>query len=91
MQLTNDHITYILKDLHYRGIVHEGLEEELVDHICSSVEEQMEKGIRFIDAYHSVLKKFGHTEGLRQTQHQSVGLAWSGKNASGTTHGQFIG
>lgn len=72
MQLSNDHIAFIIKDLHYRGIVHEGLQEELVDHICSVVEEQMEKGVRFIDAYHSVLKKFGHTEGLRQTQHQSV-------------------
>lgn len=72
MQLTNEHIDYIIKDLHYRGIVHDGLQEELVDHICSAVEEQLQKDIRFIDAYHYVLKQFGHTAGLRQTQKQSL-------------------
>lgn len=72
MQLSNDHIAYIIKDLHYRGIVHEGLEEELVDHICSAVEKQLEEGVRFIDAYHTVLKKFGHTAGLRETQKQAL-------------------
>jgi len=80
LQLSDDHIAYIRKDLHYRGIVHEGLEEELIDHICSSVEEQMEKGIRFIDAYHSVLKKFGHTAGLRQTQQQTLQINQHSKN-----------
>ena len=68
-QLTNEHIGYIIKDLNYRGIVHEGLQEEMVDHICSLVESEMENGMRFIDAYHDVLQTFGHTAGLRKTQH----------------------
>jgi putative ABC transport system permease protein len=72
MKLTNEHIDYISKDLHYRGIVHEGLQEELVDHISSAVEQELEKGSRFIDAYHTVLKRFGHTPGLRQTQQQTL-------------------
>jgi hypothetical protein len=72
MQLTDDHIGYIIKDLNYRGIVHDGLQEELIDHICSAVEKEMEKGERFIDAYHHVLKSFGHTAGLRQTQRQTL-------------------
>ncbi len=72
MQLKNEHIDYITADLHYRGIVNDGLQEELVDHICSAVELQMKKNIRFIDAYHLVLKEFGHTAGLRQTQQQSI-------------------
>ena len=42
----------------------------MIDHICSSVESQMSGGKRFIDVYHDVLKKFGHTSGLRTTQRQ---------------------
>jgi putative ABC transport system permease protein len=72
VDLTNEHIDYIVKDLNYRGIIHEGLQEELVDHICSSVETQMNNGVRFIDAYHQVLKQFGHTGGLRNTQQQTL-------------------
>jgi putative ABC transport system permease protein len=67
-QLNNEHIDYIIKDLHYRGIVLDGFQDEMADHICSAVEAEMEKEKRFIDAYHFVLKKFGHTNGLRKTQ-----------------------
>lgn len=74
MQLTAEHIDYIIKDLHYRGIVVEGLKDELIDHICSSVEAEMQSGKRFIDAYHSVLKTFGHTGGLREIQSQTLKL-----------------
>lgn len=69
-QLTNEHIDYIIKDLNYRGIVLDGFREEVIDHICSSVEAEMSAGKRFLDAYHEVLKKFGHTSGLRTTQRQ---------------------
>jgi putative ABC transport system permease protein len=68
--LTNEHIDYIMKDLNYRGVVLEGFQDEVIDHMCSAVEAQMESGKRFIDAYHEVLRKFGHTHGLRNTQTQ---------------------
>lgn len=71
-QLTTEHINYIIKDLHYRGLVYEPLQNELVDHICSSVETEMEQGKKFIDAYQEVLKSFGHTKGLRETQRQTI-------------------
>lgn len=70
--LTDDHISYIIKDLNYRGIVAEGIQEELIDHICSAVETEMANGSRFIDAYHTILKSFGHTAGLRETQKQTI-------------------
>ena len=72
MKLTNDHIDYIIKDLHYRGIVVDGIEDELIDHICSAVEVEIENGQKFIEAYHEVLKKFGHTGGLREVQKHSL-------------------
>jgi putative ABC transport system permease protein len=70
--LTSEHIDYIIKDLNYRGIVAEGIQDELIDHICSAVETEMANGTRFIDAYHHTLKSFGHTTGLRETQKQVI-------------------
>lgn len=67
-QITDEHIAYIIKDLNYRGIVADGIEDELIDHICTGVETEMEKGTRFINAYHKVLHSFGHNTGLRETQ-----------------------
>lgn len=70
MQLTADHIDYIIKDIQYRGIVADGVQDELIDHICSATEAEMQKGLRFLDAYHHVLRSFGQTSGLRDTQKQ---------------------
>ncbi|MEX2234305.1 MAG: ABC transporter permease [Cyclobacteriaceae bacterium] len=70
--LTDQHIDYIIKDLNYRGIIVEGFQDEVVDHICSAVEIEIGKGKRFIDAYHEVLKSFGSTSGLRKTQFQTL-------------------
>lgn len=72
MNLSNDHISYIIKDLNYRGIVADGVQDEIIDHVCSSVEAEMAAGTGFIDAYHKVLRKFGHNAGLRQTQKEIV-------------------
>ncbi len=72
MQLSDQHIEFIRQDLNYRGIVHDGLQEELIDHICSAVEDKLTGNIRFIDAYHQVLHEFGHTGGLRKTQAQTL-------------------
>lgn len=72
MHLSQDHISYIIKDLNYRGIVADEVQDELIDHVCSATEKEMESGKRFIDAYHHVLKSFGHTGGLRETQKQVI-------------------
>lgn len=73
-ELTKDHIGYIIKDLHYRGIVLEGLDDEIVDHICAAVEEQMRSGKKFIDAYNAALQAFGNTSGLQETQKEIIQL-----------------
>lgn len=72
MTLNNNHIDYIIKDLHYRGIVAEGIETELIDHICCATEEKIKCGKNFIEAYHETLKSFGHTAGLQQTQKKVI-------------------
>ena len=71
-KLTDDHIAYIRKDLSYRGLVLDSLQEEMLDHICSAVEAEMDKGVRFIDAYQHILKTFGNTSGLREVQIQTL-------------------
>ncbi|HZY79280.1 MAG TPA: ABC transporter permease [Cyclobacteriaceae bacterium] len=70
--LNDEHISYIRKDLHFRGIVLDGIEDELLDHICCSVEERMDAGDRFIDAYHKTLNSFGHGRGLRIVQKSTI-------------------
>jgi putative ABC transport system permease protein len=70
--LTDENINYVIKDLHYKGIVADDIQEELIDHVCTAVETEMSGGINFIDAYDNVLKSFGHTGGLRQTQKESI-------------------
>lgn len=72
MPLNNEHICYIIKDLHHRGLVYEGLQDELVDHICTRVESEMEQGLKFVDAYRNVLREFGNTSGLLETQKQTL-------------------
>lgn len=72
MKLTGDHIAYIIKDLNYRGIVAEQIQDELVDHVCTAVEREMATGKKFIDAYQTVLCSFGNTSGLRDTQRQTL-------------------
>jgi len=71
-QLTNDQIGYIIKDLHHRGLVLESLQEEIIDHVSSSVEERMRNGARFIEAYSEVLKSFGDSSGLVEIQKQTL-------------------
>jgi putative ABC transport system permease protein len=68
--LSGEHIAYIRRDLSYRGIVLDDFQDEVIDHICSAVEEEMNRGKRFSEAYREVLLKFGHTRGLRETQLQ---------------------
>lgn len=71
-RLNDEHISYIRKDLHYRGIVVDGLDDELLDHICSDVELRMDRGERFIDAYQKALAGFGKERGLRNVQQQTI-------------------
>ncbi len=72
MKLSEEHINFIIKDLNHRGIIAEGIPEELIDHVCTAVERKMEQGARFADAYNEVLQSFGHEQGLQLTQNEVV-------------------
>ncbi|MEP2669360.1 MAG: FtsX-like permease family protein [Cyclobacteriaceae bacterium] len=58
MKLKQSQIEFIEKDLIAKGVLLEGLREDLVDHICCEVEEGMNNGLGFMDAYRDATKKF---------------------------------
>jgi putative ABC transport system permease protein len=70
--LTKENIDFIIKDLHNRGLLLDGLKDEIIDHVCTSTEVAMQNGTRFMDAYTAVIKEFGSTEGLHETQDQTI-------------------
>lgn len=72
MNLSEEHINFIIKDLHHRGLVVEELQDELIDHVCSSVEQKIGGGKRFAEAYEEVIREFGQESGLHQTQIQVI-------------------
>ncbi|UII22164.1 ABC transporter permease [Fulvivirga ligni] len=86
MQLNDEHINYIISDLRYRGVVLDGLDDELIDHICILVEQKMDQGLRFIEAYQQALKNFGHEESLLKVQHQTLQINNNSNNIMFKNH-----
>ena len=72
MTLSEQHINFIIKDLHRRGIVAEEIQDELIDHVCSSVELKISGGMRFAEAYDEVIGEFGRERGFLETQVQVI-------------------
>ncbi|HMJ69417.1 MAG TPA: ABC transporter permease [Cyclobacteriaceae bacterium] len=70
--MNSEHIDFIIKDLHRRGIILEDFEDEVIDHVCSAVAEKMSQGQKFKDAYDEVIQSFGNTSGLHKTQEQVI-------------------
>lgn len=68
LRLNSDHIDFIIKDLHQRGLLVDGIKDEIIDHVCSAVEARMQNGERFTEAYDDVIRSFGNTTGLQDTQ-----------------------
>ncbi|HZY80481.1 MAG TPA: ABC transporter permease [Cyclobacteriaceae bacterium] len=72
MTLQSEHIDFIIKDLHRRGLLLDGFKDEVVDHVCSAIEGEMARGERFMDAYQKVISSFGGNDGLQQTQDLTI-------------------
>ncbi|MEQ9412895.1 MAG: ABC transporter permease, partial [Cyclobacteriaceae bacterium] len=58
MKLKNSQIDFIEQDLRDKGILFDDLREDLVDHICCEVEQKMEAGMTFMDAYLEAVQPF---------------------------------
>ncbi|MEJ0031400.1 MAG: ABC transporter permease [Bacteroidota bacterium] len=54
------------------GLLLDDLGDEIIDHVCSAVEEKINNGERFIDSYNEVIQSFGSTDGIQQTQKETA-------------------
>jgi putative ABC transport system permease protein len=80
MQLNNSHIEFISKDLERRGLVSDDLLNELVDHFCEKIEERMDSGIRFFEAYEKALEEFGAESTVRMIQEEDIKITQQPRN-----------
>ncbi|MEP2669362.1 MAG: ABC transporter permease [Cyclobacteriaceae bacterium] len=71
MKLKDSQIDFIEQDLQERGILFNDLREDLVDHICCEVEQKMEEGMTFMDAYLKAIQPF-KKEGLPELNEEAT-------------------
>ncbi|HLF35140.1 MAG TPA: ABC transporter permease [Cyclobacteriaceae bacterium] len=72
MKLKASQVEYIHEDLLKRGLVYEPFREEILDHVCAMLEEKLEGGEKFQDAYANVLKSFGPDHELNRIQYNTL-------------------
>ncbi|WOK04722.1 FtsX-like permease family protein [Imperialibacter roseus] len=73
MKLKDAQIELIEKDLRRKGITYDPLHEDLVDHVCSEIEERMEKGESFRNAYDQVMDRF-EQRGLPELNKETLSI-----------------
>ena len=61
-ELSLHHIDQISHDISRQEITFSHLLEDLIDHVCCDVENEMQKGLNFSEAYQQVKKKNGIAE-----------------------------
>ena len=66
MQLSNEHIDFIEKSLTLYGVENKELREDLVDHICTYIENQDSSDFNIL--YQQALRKFGGYENFQNLQ-----------------------
>ncbi|WP_159802039.1 hypothetical protein [Flavobacterium sp. MK4S-17] len=69
MQLTEDNIEYISNNLDFYGIIEPELKEDLLDHICTYIENDNFNS--FESAYQEAVQKFGGQYAIGRIQHQT--------------------
>jgi len=73
MELLDCHIERIKSDLVRQGVTMGDLSDNLLDHICCSIEEM--EGNDFEKAYQQVIERFGE-DGLRKVQEETTNLIY---------------
>jgi hypothetical protein len=71
--ISDQQIDFILSDLHSKGIKIEGLQSNLLDHICILIEQNLEQDDDFEQYYSTTLKTFYHKE-LREIEEETLFL-----------------
>jgi len=69
MELTENQIEYIQTNLNFYGINNAELNEDLLDHICTIIENSNSDS--FEDAYHTAIHKLGGYRNFREIQRET--------------------
>lgn len=71
--LTDADIEYISRIIHGSKIISEAMKEDLIDHFCCAVEEEMNKGLSFKDSYDKAYQNIC-PDGFDEIQRETVYL-----------------
>lgn len=74
MKLKDGQVELIEKELLERGITYDPIRDDLLDHICSTVEEQMEEGVPFMEAYNSAIDGLSSDNGLHEINNETISI-----------------
>jgi len=69
--LTEENINFIYQDVQLKGLSLDSLLDEMVDHICCSIELKMENGISFQTAYNNLMDTI-ESSTFQNLQHQTL-------------------
>src|ERR1035437_2399862 len=72
-ELSLNHIDQISRDVNREEIRFSHLLEDLIDHVCCDVEDEMQKGLAFSEAYQKVKQKIGSRR-LKEIQEETLYL-----------------
>src|SRR5674476_606219 len=70
-ELSLQHIDQISRDITRQEITFSHLLEELIDHVCCDVEDEMQSGLNFSEAYQRVKQKMGSRR-LKEIQEETL-------------------
>jgi hypothetical protein len=70
-ELTLQNIDLISRDVKREEIIISHLLEDLIDHVCCDVEEEMQNGLNFTEAYRKVKNKMGPRR-LKEIQEETL-------------------
>src|SRR4051812_40603425 len=73
MELNEEQIDFIRRDIHSKGIELEQLRESIVDHICCIIEETMQDEEDFFSFYEKTIAAFYHTN-LKKIETDTLAL-----------------
>ncbi len=71
--ITDEQIDFMLADIGKRGISIESLQQELLDHICIIIEQNLKEGGNFEACYRSVIQTF-YKEELKEIEEETLFL-----------------
>jgi hypothetical protein len=75
-KVTDAHITYMLTDLKNKGVLLQDLQENIIDHVCCLIEEELDEYGNFESYYQQIIPRFCNQE-LKELQSETEHLLGS--------------